>query len=237
MKHYNKEFEMQRVVVITGASSGIGLECVKQFLKLDDLQVLAIARNISSLNTIENSSLLIKQCDVQDINKLRSIVDELEDKSCKIDCLINNAGVAFNGDFTAISHDKNENMIDVNVKGLTNVLELVIPHMRKNFQGKVINLSSLADRHPRPNTAVYAATKAYVRSVSESLRQQNAKFNIRVSSISPGMVATPLAAKLRGPDVDAIDVESFVAILKIIYLQPQNICIRDLVVAPTSYEG
>ena len=228
---------MQRVVIITGASSGIGLECVKQFIKLDNLQVVAIARNIGLLNTIKDRSLIVKQCDVLDICNLRSIIRELEEKDFKIDCLINNAGVAFNGEFTVISHDENQNMIDVNVKGLTNMLELVVPHMCRNLKGTIINLSSLADRHPRPNTAVYAATKAYVKSISESLRLQNAKYNIRVTSISPGLVATPLVAKLRGSNVDAIDVENFVAILKFIYLQSQSICIRDLVVAPTSYEG
>lgn len=226
---------MKKAIIITGATSGIGLECVKQFLMIDDLYVFALGRNIDSLKLLQCDQLIVKQIDVLNTSEINILVNEISSKYM-IEGLINGAGVAYSGDFLDIDHDKNQQMITVNTIGLTNMIEAVLPVMRVNKKGTILNLSSLADRYPRPNTTVYAATKAYVKNISDSLRVQNAKFNIRVVNISPALVDTPMLTKLRG-DIDTINVSDFVNIVKFIYLQPHNICIRDIVVAPTYYEG
>ncbi len=128
-------------------------------------------------------------------------------------------------------------MIQVNVSGLTNAIELVLPIMQQQQHGTIINISSLADRYPRPLSAVYAATKAYVKSLSDSLRVSCAKDNIRVINLSPALVDTPLLAKVGKNKGAVIDVAEFVKIVKFIYQTPQSICIRDMVIAPTNYEG
>lgn len=226
---------MKKAIVITGATSGIGLECVRQFLTIDNLYIFALGRNIDCLKPLECDRLIIKQIDVLNANDISLLIENISTKYV-IDGLINGAGVAYSGDFLDVDHEKNEQMIKVNTIGLTNMVEAILPIMRANKKGTILNLSSLADRYPRPNTTVYAATKAYVKSISDSLRVQNAKFNIRVVNISPALVDTPMLTKLRG-DIDTINVSDFVNIVKFIYMQPDNICVRDIVVAPTYYEG
>ncbi len=226
---------MKKAIVVTGATSGIGLECVRQFLTVDNLYIFALGRNINSLKPLECDRLIIKQIDVLNANDISLLIENISTEYV-IDGLINGAGVAYSGDFLDIDHERNEQMIKVNTVGLTNMIEAILPIMRTNKKGTILNLSSLADRYPRPNTTVYAATKAYVKSISDSLRVQNAKFNIRVVNISPALVDTPMLTKLRG-DIDTINVDDFVNIVKFIYMQPHNICIRDIVVAPTYYEG
>jgi NADP-dependent 3-hydroxy acid dehydrogenase YdfG len=226
---------MKKAIVVTGATSGIGLECVRQFLTIDNLYIFALGRNIDSLKPLECDRLIIKQIDVLNANEINLLIKDISTKYV-IDGLINGAGVAYSGDFLDVDHEKNEQMIKVNTIGLTNMVEAILPIMRANKKGTILNLSSLADRYPRPSTTVYAATKAYVKSISDSLRVQNAKFNIRVVNISPALVDTPMLTKLRG-DIDTINVSDFVNIVKFIYMQPDNICVRDIVVAPTYYEG
>lgn len=226
---------MKKAIVVTGATSGIGFECVRQFLTIDNLYIFALGRNIDSLKPLECDRLIIKQIDVLNANDISLLIENISTEYV-IDGLINGAGVAYSGDFLDVDHEKNEQMITVNTIGLTNMIEAILPIMRANKKGTILNLSSLADRYPRPNTTVYAATKAYVKSISDSLRVQNAKFNIRVVNISPALVDTPMLTKLRG-DIDTINVSDFVNIVKFIYMQPDNICIRDIVVAPTYYEG
>lgn len=226
---------MKKAIVVTGATSGIGLECIRQFLTIDNLYIFALGRNIDSLKPLECDRLIIKQIDVLNANDISLLIENISTEYV-IDGLINGAGVAYSGDFLDIDHEKNEQMITVNTIGLTNMIEAILPIMRANKKGTILNLSSLADRYPRPNTTVYAATKAYVKSISDSLRVQNAKFNIRVVNISPALIDTPMLTKLRG-DIDTINVSDFVNIVKFIYMQPNNICIRDIVVAPTYYEG
>ena len=225
----------ERVIIITGGNGGIGLESVKQFLT-DNYVVIAISKSTDNLLTIHNQRLEVFACDVCDYQKLKLIFEQVLSKYQRIDGVINNAGVVFSGEFLDMSHTDIQKMIDVNIKGLTNVLELVIPVMRQKKSGTIINISSLADRNVRPLTAVYAATKAYVKSISDSLRMANAKYNIRITSISPASVKTPMLDKLR-PHDDVIAVEQFVKVLKFIYEQPQEISIRDMVIAPTSYES
>ncbi len=128
-------------------------------------------------------------------------------------------------------------MLAANVLGLTNTLEIIIPQMRKHSMGTIINVSSLADRYPRPQAAVYGASKAYVKSISDSLRMLEAKHNIRVCNISPALIDTPLSRGVRKDAKTKIDVTDFVGMIKFIYSQPQSICIRDMVIAPTDYES
>ncbi|MBY0379502.1 MAG: SDR family NAD(P)-dependent oxidoreductase [Burkholderiales bacterium] len=221
-------------IIITGANSGIGYECVNQFLKNDNI-VVAISRNINNLERFENPNLKIFKCNVEDALGLNSIIKKISSEF-SIMGLINNAGVAYYDNFENISNKDNDEMIKTNICGFTNMIETVLPIMQAQKKGTIINISSLADRYPRPNSAVYAATKSYVKSLSDSLRLANAKNNIRVCNISPSIINTPLLAKLKKND-NMIEVGEFVSLLKLIYNLPYHINIRDLVVAPTQYEG
>jgi NADP-dependent 3-hydroxy acid dehydrogenase YdfG len=226
----------KKSIIVTGANKGIGFECVKQFCEYyTDKLIIAISRNIDNLQQLNYANLQFIQCDVSQFEQLKSTLGIAN--NYQIEGLINCAGTSYNGDFCDIDNAKMQQMIDVNIKGLTNTVELVLPHMRAQKLGTIINVSSLADRYPRPNSAVYGASKAYVKSLSDSLRVSEAKHNIRVCNISPALIDTPLSRGVRKDAKTKIDVTDFVGITKFIYSQPQSICIRDLVVAPTDYEG
>ena len=226
----------QSSIIITGSNQGIGLECVKQFCGLfPEKLIIAISRSVDSLKQLVYANLKYIQCDVSDYRKLQYELDKISE-NYKMEGLIASAGTAYSGDFCNLEYEKHQQMIDVNIAGLTNTIEIVLPYLRQNSFGTIINISSLADRYPRPRSAVYGASKAYVKSLSDSLRVSEAKNNIRVCNISPALIDTPLGSKVR-PDVPKLTVTEFTNIIKFIYTQPQNICIRDLVVAPTDYES
>lgn len=225
---------MKNLLIITGASSGIGLACIETFLSKENLHILAISRNASEI-TIQNNNLYKLNCDVTNYTQLETTLKE-HLSNFKIVGLINAAGVVALGEFPS-NHLDSQKMIDVNISGLTNCIEVILPIMRKQMCGTIINLSSLADRYPRPNNIVYAATKSYVKSISDSLRLQNAKYNIRVVNVAPALIETPMLTKQFGIKDNLINVNDFVKIIKFIFDQPQNICIRDIVIAPTNYEG
>lgn len=226
---------MKQLMIITGATSGIGLECVKQFLELNDLYILAIGRDFDKFD-VSSDRVIQCICDVTDFNQISNAVDKYK-ADYKIIGLINSAGFCYIGGLSKDNHAKNSQMINVNIQGITNVIEIILPIMQLNKFGTIMNLSSLADRYPRPNNAIYAATKAYVKSLSDSLRMDNAKYNIRIINLAPALVETPMVTSILGINEGTIKVDEFVQIVKQIYLQPHNICVRDIVIAPTSYEG
>ncbi len=231
---------MKKLIIIIGANSGIGLNCVEKFCTFyPQHTILAISRSINNLSQIHSfQNLLVRQCDIIDFNDLSSIVEKLAN-SYQVEGLINCAGIAVNGDICELSTDDIHNMIEVNTKGIANVLHLVLPYMRKAKSGTIINFSSLADRYPRPNNPVYAATKSFVKSISESLRLSESKYNIRVCNVAPALIDTPMLDKYQNEEFynDRINIDEFVDIIHFIYSQPHNICIRDIVVAPTNYAG
>lgn len=231
----DREIIMQQLLIVTGATSGIGLATIKKILEIEDVYILAVGRKFNNIY-LDNKRVIQKACDVTNFCEVKQIIDEIKN-NFQIVGLINAAGVAERGDFTDEKHNIHNTMIDVNIKGLTNFNEVVIPEMRKYKFGTIINLSSLADRYPRPQNSVYAATKAYVKSLSDSLRMQNAKYNIRVINVAPALIATPMVINALGISDGTIEVDKFATIMKFLYEQPQDICIRDIVVAPTSYEG
>lgn len=228
---------MDNVIIITGANNGIGLECVKQFCtQYPSNIIVAISKNLNNLQPLEYSNLQMYRCDVTDHQHLKDVIAGIT-QNYGINCLINCAGTSYNGDFCDIDIAKIQQMIDINISGLTNAIELVLPSMRLYKSGTIINISSLADRYPRPLSAVYGASKAYVKSLSDSLRVSEAKYNVRICNISPAIIDTPLLTSVGKNKGQTIAVFDFVNIIKFIYQQPQSICIRDMVVTPTSYEG
>ena len=222
-----------RNILITGANSGIGLETVKQLSNGNN--ILAISRNINNIPNI--NSVIIKQCDVTNYQQINNIVEDFNNQFGEIDVLINNAGVAYYNLLENNKINEIQEMINVNILGFTNVLHSVIPLMIKNNAGTIINLSSLADRVARPNSAVYAATKAYVKSISDSLCKGLAKHNIRVSNLSPSNINTPLLQSIKKMNSGYIDVSKFVEVIKFIIKSDYSMNIRDIVIGPTGYEG
>jgi NADP-dependent 3-hydroxy acid dehydrogenase YdfG len=226
----------KKLIAITGASSGIGAEIATIF-STNGYPVALIARNKLAMEELKLPNSICLKGDVLEPETIKNAIAIAEKKFGPVDCLINNAGYAKSGDFVSVGHDHNLTMIEVNILGAVNCIEAVLPGMRERRHGTIINISSVADRNSRPQLAVYAASKAALKSLSESLRADNAKYGIRVSNVAPAKILTPLLIASNNADSQAIPAEEFAQTILWIYQHPQNICIRDLVFAPTEYEG
>ena len=227
---------MTKVIAITGASSGIGKSLANIFSK-NGYSLLLLARNIAALEALNLPNCLCRQVDVTSLSQIQSAVDEAEKKLGTIDCWINNAGVALFGSFSAQENTEKNNIINVNVQGVINGIDAVLPLMQKRRQGTIINISSVADRKSRPNLAVYAASKSAVASLTESLRAENANNNIRFCNVAPAKINTGMLTRAGVQSTDTIQPEAFAKTVLWIYEQPQEVCIRDMVFAPTAYEA
>ncbi len=224
------------LIIITGASSGIGA-AMAQVFSTAGYPVALIARHIEPMKKLNLPNSICLTADVTDYNAMKQAIDDAENKFGPVACLINNAGFVKAGDFTEVNHDDHVTTVNTNIIGVINGIEIVLPGMRVRKTGTIINISSLADRSARPHIATYAATKAAVKSLTESLRMANAKYGIRICNLAPAKVATPMLIAANLQQGQLIAPEDLAKTALWIYQQPQSICIRDLLIAPTNYEA
>lgn len=185
-----------KVVVITGASSGIG-EAASQLLHEKGAKLVLGARRTEKLEQIKSNledNVIIQSTDVTQPAEVESLVQLALKEYGKVDVLINNAGLmpqSFLGDNKINEWNQT---IDVNLKGVLYGIGAVIPSMRENKSGHIINIASIAGHQVNPGGAVYCATKFGVRALTEALRQEEASLgsNIRTTIISPGAIDTEL---------------------------------------------
>ncbi|MEH1939242.1 MAG: SDR family oxidoreductase [Nostoc sp.] len=186
-----------QIILITGASSGIGTACARIFAGAGAKLILA-ARRLERLQQLADSlnkefsiETHLLQLDVRDRNAVESAISTLPSAWSDIDILINNAGLSRGLDkLHEGSFQDWEDMIDTNVKGLLYVSRYVVPGMVSRDRGHVVNLGSIAGHQTYPGGNVYCATKAAVRAISEGLKQDLLGTRVRVTSVDPGMVET-----------------------------------------------
>ena len=187
---------MNKVVMITGATSGIGTACARKFAENGDRLILT-GRNEDRLADIkkelvaQGADVLTLAFDVRDREKASQAVKTLPAEWQEIDVLVNNAGLAlglepeYEGNL-----DDWETMIDTNVKGLLTMTRLVVPGMVQRNRGHIINVGSVAGDAAYAGGNVYCATKAAVKALSDGLRIDVANTSIRVTNLKPGLVET-----------------------------------------------
>jgi uncharacterized protein len=201
----------ERTVLITGASAGIGYEFARQLAPVVSTMVLVARRNdrleaLKSELTVINPELELfsRPLDLRDKDELERFCDWLDQSDLAIDLLINNAGLGDHGLFVESEWERVNSMLQVNVYALTYLTFRVLPAMRKARCGAILNVSSIASLLPLPNSAVYAATKAYVTSFSEAVRAELRSSNISVTALCPGPVSTEfLSHATRGADLQS----------------------------------
>lgn len=224
------------LVIITGASSGIGAGIAALFSQAG-YSLGLLARNLQAMEALKLPNALCVETDVSDEKSVLNAIKQAEAQFGSVGCLINNAGFGKGGDFTELDHADHEQMVKVNLLGVINCIEAVLPGMQARKSGTIINVSSVADRNARPHLATYAATKAAVKSLTESLRMANAKHGIRICNIAPAKIKTPLLLQSQLNDDHIIPVDVVAKNVLWMYEQPPSVCIRDLVIAPTYYEA
>ena len=178
--------------LITGASSGIGLELAKQFAVGGDNVVLT-ARSEDKLNDIaseiqqsHNVTATVIPSDLSKLDQVDRLCDRLRDLGIEVDTVVNNAGFGALGKFAELSVDRQTDMLMVNVVALTRLTRKLLPEMLQRGTGGVLNVGSIAAYQAGPNMAVYYASKAYVLSFTEALREELSGTGLHVTCLEPG---------------------------------------------------
>ncbi len=180
---------MGKVVLLTGASAGFGKLAVKELLKQGHI-VYAGARRLEKMRDIEALGAKIYKMDVTVDEDVSAVVSDIIKHEGKIDVLVNNAGYGSYGMIEAVSIDTAQQQFAANVFGLARVTKAVLPHMRKNRSGTIINISSVVGKVAFPMIGWYGASKHAVESLSDSLRCELKGFGVKVAIIEPGAMNT-----------------------------------------------
>jgi NAD(P)-dependent dehydrogenase (short-subunit alcohol dehydrogenase family) len=186
------------VAVVTGSSSGIGFE-IALMLARNDFQTYATMRNlaksenIKSIASKENLPIHIEQLDVTDNKSVTNAIQAIVSKADRIDVLVNNAGYALTGAFEDLAIEEIKTQYETNLFGLIRTTQAVLPIMRKQKSGTIVNISSGAGRFGYPGGSAYVSTKFAVEGLSESMTYELEPFGIKVILIEPGVIKTNIA--------------------------------------------
>ncbi len=236
-----------KVVVITGANSGLG-EAAARLLSSGGAKLVLGARRVERLQALAKELSLgdgaVLKTDVTDRNQVTRLVEQAVAAHGRVDVIINNAGLMPSSLLEKLHVEEWDRMIDVNLKGVLYGIAAVLPHMMKQKSGHIINVASVAGHKVGPGSAVYAATKHGVRVISEGLRQEVKPYSIRTTIISPGAVATELPDTITDEAVGegirtlyrnvAIPADSFARAVAFAMSQPEDVDINEILFRPTA---
>ncbi len=178
------------VVLLTGASSGIGYD-VAPLLVRYGYTVYGAARRVEKIEELASEGVKALSMDVTDEASMEAAVQQIIDAEGRIDVLINNAGYGSYGAIEDVPIDEARRQFEVNLFGLARLTQLVLPHMRARGRGRILNISSMAGRITMPLGAWYHATKYALEAFSDALRMEVEEFGIDVVIIEPGGIKTP----------------------------------------------
>lgn len=241
---------MQKIVFITGATSGIGEACAHIFAANNYRLILNGRRSErleilkDKLESLYQSSTYLLPFDVRNRENVFNVVDSLPGEWRNIDILINNAGLALGRDFfDEASLDDWDTMIDTNVKGLLYVSKAVTPFMIRHKKGHIINIGSIAGKEVYEKGNAYCASKHAVDAISKAMRIDLLQHHIKVTAIHPGAVETEFSiVRFKGDETSAKKVyegyqpltgEDVASVIFYTATLPPHVCINDLVLTPT----
>lgn len=180
---------MVKTAILTGASSGIGEETVKRLLAAGYI-VYAGARRVERMAPLEEAGARLLSLDVTDDASVSAAVDTVLRDTGRIDVLVNNAGYGSYGALEDVPIDEARRQFDVNIFGLARLAQLVLPTMRAQRSGRIVNISSIGGKLGEPFGSWYHATKFAVEGLSDSLRMEVRQFGIEVVVIQPGAIVS-----------------------------------------------
>ena len=186
---------MAQTILITGASSGIGKVTAKHFQERgwNVIATMRTPEKEEELSGLEN--ILVTRLDVTDEASIAAAIAEGIDRFGKIDVLLNNAGYGAYGPLEAFPMDRIRRQFDTNVIGLLAVTKAILPHMRANKDGTIVNISSIGGQMTFPLGALYHGTKFAVEGISEALHFELEAAGIKVKIVEPGMIATDFGGR------------------------------------------
>ena len=241
----------KKIVLITGASSGIGEGCARKFA-MNGYRLILNGRNVEKLNAVKKELLekygadvYLLPFDVRDRQAARAALASLPEEWKAVDILVNNAGLVIGVDKEHEGNlDEWDIVIDTNVKALLAMTRLVVPGMVERGRGHVINMGSIAGDYAYPGGSVYCACKAAVKALSDGLRIDLVDTPVRVTNIKPGLVETNFSVvRFRGNREAADNVYKGIRpltgddIAEVVYFAaavPEHIQIAEVLVMPAN---
>lgn len=190
-----------KTVLITGTTSGIGKAFAEKFASMGN-DIILVSRNEEKLKRQQNDlqsqyHVAVKYiaCELTQSNAVDLIFEKLSNWQVSVDYLVNNAGFNECGLFTNTDMEQEMKMIDLHIRFVTQITKRILPMMKKNNYGRIVNVGSTGSFIPSPSDAVYSATKAYIMSFSNALYGELKKTDIKITSLCPGATETEFAAK------------------------------------------
>jgi NADP-dependent 3-hydroxy acid dehydrogenase YdfG len=241
-----------KVAIITGASAGIG-EATAIALAAEGAKVVIAARRSDRLEAlakrIESSGgqVLPIVTDITDETQANNLIQKANAELGRVDILVNNAGIALTGNIDGGNTSDWRRMFDVNVFGLLYATHAVLPIFKAQGSGHIVNISSVAGRLARAGVGIYNATKWGVNAISESLRQEVLKDNIRVTIIEPGLVNTEInnhitdsiskqISEERRKSIKALESDDIARAIAYAVTQPPHVNVNEILIRPTQQE-
>jgi short-subunit dehydrogenase len=191
-------------VLITGASAGIGADLAREFARHGHKLALVARRGdklaelSAELGKSFGADVMVVPGDLSKPAGPEAVVHALDAAGERVDVLVNNAGVVEVGPFAASETEKLLNLVNLNVVAVTHLASLLLPRMVERKFGRILNVASLAAFQPVPSMAAYAASKAYVLSLTEALSEELRGTEVKVTALCPGLVETDMVADIRG---------------------------------------
>ncbi|WP_353684485.1 SDR family oxidoreductase [Thermodesulfovibrio sp. 3907-1M] len=236
-----------KVALITGASKGIGLATAEKFAR-EGANLVLVARSRELLNNLTEklktygANVVSVSADLTKPEEVERAFEVLKDSFQRLDILINNAGRGIFNYIENGSPDEWKEVIDLNLTGLIHCTHLAVKMMIPQRSGHIVNISSVAGRVGIPGWSVYCATKWAVIGFSESIRKELIKYNIRVTVIEPGVVATQWGEnmpeewiKSRGA-MRALKAHDIAEAIYYVVTQPEHVSINEILIRPSEQE-
>lgn len=198
-----------KVVIVTGGTRGIGFETAKAFAESGAKVILfgSKAKTVEkALEKLESENLKAEGAfpDLNNYEELEHVVTEIYQKYGKIDILINNAGISANKKLEETSADEFADIFDLNVRAVFHMTKAVVPFMKKQKSGVILNTSSMVSFYGQPSGAGYPASKFAVNGLTKSLARELANDGIRVNAVAPGVIETDMVARLPKEQIEPI---------------------------------
>jgi 3-oxoacyl-[acyl-carrier protein] reductase len=182
-----------KVIIITGASSGLGLEITKNLSKYDT-KIIVCSRSISKLkkNFSKKKNIFFKKVNLANLNEIKKFIAFAVKNFKKIDILINNAGISENIEIEKLDYKSLQKIFKINLFAPFVFVKYLIPVMKKNNFGRIINISSGGSVNCAPGYSAYSASKAGLNTLTKSASNELIKFNIKINTMSPGPIKTKM---------------------------------------------
>ncbi|QVY66804.1 SDR family oxidoreductase [Polaribacter sp. Q13] len=239
----------KKLIVITGASSGFGMEMAKEFAK-ENYPLLLLARRIEKMEALNLPNTMCEKVDVTDKDSFEKAVRKAESIYGETDLLINNAGIMLLGDIASQDAKEWKAMLDVNVMGVMNGMQIVMNKMKEQKSGTIINLSSIAGIQAFGDHGAYCASKFGVTGLTRVARAEMSAHNVRVLSILPGAVNTELLSHTTSDEIKKgynqwkesvgavnITANDVAKTVKFMYELPQSVSLREVIITDTMQDN